>query len=321
MNRSVSIVIPCYNQGHLVSQAIDSSIGQTYNRVEVIVVNDGSKDNTEQIVRRYGARVKYLYQDNSGLSAARNTGLENASGDFLFFLDSDDLIDPRTIESLVALATQDGCNLVQCGWKLFRNIEDLQTSTCHTPINETLMPLLIQQNVGPVHSFLVERELAACVGGFETELDSCEDWDFWTRCVHAGVTFSTIPNAYAFYRQSPNSMSTNLQRMLLARTEVFLRTWDLLMLNSVRYFFGHSFAEVASRLRRRFLARNLKSHLYERLCDISADLESRGILTIHQGKKQIISKFLTTQSVDELMIYYYRMFDRKEFSRYANQIY
>src|SRR5437868_12767968 len=93
----VSIIIPCYNQAEFLSEAIDSALAQTYRPIEVLVVNDGSPDETEKVARSYGERIEYISRDNGGLSAARNTGIARARGCYLKFLDSDDQLHPAQI--------------------------------------------------------------------------------------------------------------------------------------------------------------------------------------------------------------------------------
>src|SRR6266516_2486605 len=87
----VSVVIPTFNRAAIVTRAIESALSQTYGNIEVIVVDDGSADDTRDIVASYGERVRYFYQNNAGVSAARNTALRNARGEFVAFLDSDDV--------------------------------------------------------------------------------------------------------------------------------------------------------------------------------------------------------------------------------------
>src|SRR5271156_5408452 len=91
----VSIIIPCYKQAEYLAETIDSALVQTYRPIEILVVNDGSPDNTEQVVRSYGDRVVYIYRDNGGLSAARNTAISRARGFYMKFLDSDDQLHPQ----------------------------------------------------------------------------------------------------------------------------------------------------------------------------------------------------------------------------------
>src|SRR5262245_7190181 len=94
----VSIVIPCFRQGHLLAGAIDSALAQTWKAVEVVVVNDGSDDQTDEVARGYGGRIQYLSQPNRGLAGARNTGLAASTGKYVLFLDADDLLHPQAVE-------------------------------------------------------------------------------------------------------------------------------------------------------------------------------------------------------------------------------
>jgi glycosyltransferase involved in cell wall biosynthesis len=118
-NRTVSVVLPTYNRGHLLPRAMDSVVAQTYPRWELIVVDDGSTDDTESVVRRYrarfGDRVIYLRQDRAGASVARNAGMERAAGQWIAFLDSDDAFKPGKLDRQVALfARRPELGLVFC---------------------------------------------------------------------------------------------------------------------------------------------------------------------------------------------------------------
>ena len=92
----VSVVIPCFNHGRFLPEAIESVLAQTYPWIEILVVDDGSTDNTREVAAQY-PHVRYVYQHNQGLSAARNTGIRHSTGDFLVFLDADDLLYPGAI--------------------------------------------------------------------------------------------------------------------------------------------------------------------------------------------------------------------------------
>src|SRR5262249_15567431 len=103
----VSVVIPSYNYGHFVTEAVDSALTQTYPNVEVIVVDDGSKDDTPQRLQRYCGRINYIRQENRGLSAARIPGTAAAKGDFIALLDADDAFHPRKLELQMPFLTAD----------------------------------------------------------------------------------------------------------------------------------------------------------------------------------------------------------------------
>src|SRR5947209_13220762 len=102
MGHSVSVIIPTYNHGRFIADAIESVLAQTYPVSEIIVVDDGSTDETQEVVEKFGEKVRYIEQANAGVSAARNTGIENSDGDLVAFLDADDTWLPEKIEKQVA---------------------------------------------------------------------------------------------------------------------------------------------------------------------------------------------------------------------------
>src|SRR5918995_6377717 len=105
----VSVVIPCYNQAHFLGEAIVSVLAQSYPRFEIIVVDDGSTDDTPEVAARYPG-VRYVYQNNQGVSAARNSGLARSEGEYVVFLDADDRLLPEALETgLKCLKTHSGC--------------------------------------------------------------------------------------------------------------------------------------------------------------------------------------------------------------------
>ncbi len=119
----VSIIIPCYRQAQYLKEAIDSALAQTCAAIEIIVVNDGSDDDTEGVAKRYGTRIQYIYRANGGLPAARNTGIARARGTYLKFLDADDSLHPEQIAwQVAALAGRTDCvsmttvRLYRDGW-------------------------------------------------------------------------------------------------------------------------------------------------------------------------------------------------------------
>lgn len=217
---SISIVIPCFEQGTLLGAAITSALDQTLPPCEVIVVDDGSTDDTRVVAAQYGKQVKYVYQSNSGLSAARNTGLARVHGRFTLFLDSDDLLAPTSLESLVAM-TNDNTIGVMHFQKFYHSPGDGGLS--HPPATSDTFSTLVHRNIAPVHCFLTPTAALREVGGFAVELDSCEDWDIWIRLALLGLSYTPVADCGAMYRQTVNSMSTNHRRMLRARALVAAR--------------------------------------------------------------------------------------------------
>ena len=116
----ISVIIPTYNRAHFVREAIDSVLGQTYQDFEIIVVDDGSTDDTKTVLALYGNRIRYLHQKHRGRSEARNTALKSAAGKFVAFLDSDDIWLPRKLEKQLPLFDSDESDYKKYSVKIFK---------------------------------------------------------------------------------------------------------------------------------------------------------------------------------------------------------
>ena len=213
MNTFFSIIIPCYNQGHYLSDCLDSLLTQTYSNWEAIVVNDGSQDNTSEVTINYqktDSRIHLAEKENGGLSSARNFGIQKTKGDRFIFLDADDFLYPNCLEKIAAVAelsTSD--DLIQYGYTYVK--EDGKAILSHTKASkkEAIIPDIFKSNLGPCHSICISKVLTEAAGLFDETLKSVEDWDFWARAVKAGGKQKTMPDVLVYYRYSKNSMSRN----------------------------------------------------------------------------------------------------------------
>jgi glycosyltransferase involved in cell wall biosynthesis len=222
---SVSIIIPCYRQAHFLGQTIESALAQDHRPTEVIVINDGSDDDTEKVARGFGDKIQYHWQPNAGLPAARNKGISLASGKYLLFLDSDDLLHPHAVKWLVDAAQNREDVLCVMGFTRFIKAPSLDGDGEHLPRdNGSLVHQLMVGNLAPPHACMCSRSLLTSVGGFDVQLKSCEDWDAWLRLVQAGAQIVPVRRVGAFYRQHTESMSRNLLRMARCEAEVIRRT-------------------------------------------------------------------------------------------------
>lgn len=128
--RKVSVIVPAYNIQDYIGKCVDSILNQSYKDLEVILVDDGSTDNTLSILKNYqdkDDRVKLVHQENKGLSGARNSGLDISIGEFVYFVDGDDRIHPLCIEKLLTIAEEYGCDIVQCGVLSFLEDDNITT--------------------------------------------------------------------------------------------------------------------------------------------------------------------------------------------------
>ncbi|MBK9223685.1 MAG: glycosyltransferase [Flavobacterium sp.] len=212
-----SIIIPCYNQAHFLKDCIDSIQEQQYSNWEAIVVNDGSPDNTNEVVKQLNkedSRIRLVEKINGGLSSARNTGINAAVGNYFIFLDADDLIINDCLVEYEKIIN-DGQELIQSDYLCFiENRNDVLFRRTNIPKYDDFLKSILHANVGPVNGFVVSKNIITKVGYFDEKLTSCEDWDFWIRCAKLGFKPFVVNKTLAAYRFVPGSMGKNALRML-----------------------------------------------------------------------------------------------------------
>lgn len=215
MSESVTTVIPSYNYGKFVAEAVESALAQDWGgRHEVIVVDDGSKDDTRQRLEPYFDRIKYIFQENKGLSAARNTGIRAGSGQWIAFLDADDVWHPSKLKAQLAVAAQ-GYQMVGS-----RGHSDRASlSVAGTTVNRlTVKDFLLWTPVAPSGT-IVLRSCFDVVGNFDETLRSVEDRDMWLRLA-TKFACAQLDTPCLFSRTHPNQMTGNAKRMYDAYQQV-----------------------------------------------------------------------------------------------------
>lgn len=211
----ISIVIPAYNASYYLAEAIDSALAQTYPNVEIIVVNDGSRDNgaTERVAQSYGDQIRYFCKENGGSSSAINMGIANMTGEWFSWLSHDDLYTPEKLEKQVAYMNGLGIDRSMLSKHIFFSASDLidasgnvirKTSRKQAQVRaEKLraMPhngyLIAEPTVHTFHgcSCLVHRDAFADVGCFDESLRLLNDVDLWYRLYAAGYSVDFIPES------------------------------------------------------------------------------------------------------------------------------
>lgn len=208
-----SVIITTYNRAHLVGDAIDSVLKQTFIDFELIVVDDGSADNTEQVVGSYiDPRLKYIKQPNQGLPAARNTGIQAATGEYISFLDDDDIILPEKLALQVATLDSDPeIGLVYSLYYAVTETDDemlkVPAGTCDPPL--TLRRLLL----GPwahISTVLVRYSWVEKIGGFDRKIQPGDDFDFYIGLALAGCKMTGISTPLALIRQQSGSLGKSI---------------------------------------------------------------------------------------------------------------
>ncbi|MBA3691926.1 MAG: glycosyltransferase family 2 protein [Acidobacteria bacterium] len=228
--QKVSVVIPTYNYAHFIAEAVESVLAQTFPIFEIIVVDDGSSDNTEEIIVKFGDKVKYIKQNNGGVGLARNTGVKNSGGEFIAFLDADDIWFPQKIEHQIQLfQTDDKIGLITTGMREFYQkgktvhiYSDGKNGWCA----ESLL-LLEPVVVGPGSTTLVKREVFEQIGGFDEtkELHPWEDWEFCYR-VAREFRLAFLPEILVEYRNHGGNGHLQIPRFERAMNLAFEKIFN-----------------------------------------------------------------------------------------------
>jgi glycosyltransferase involved in cell wall biosynthesis len=206
----VSVIIPSYNSACYLTDAVDSVLAQTVQDIEVLVIDDGSTDDTEAVMRRYGPPVRYLRQPNSGVAVARNHGIEASRSRYVAFLDADDTWMPRKLErQLTALEQHPQYRACYSAFlKVTSDLKPLGVSRSQGQ-RSVLEDLLFRGNViGSICTVLCDRSIFAATGGFDPALSQCADWDMWVRIARV-TDFLYLDEPLVTYRQHDSNMSRN----------------------------------------------------------------------------------------------------------------
>ncbi|PSO91469.1 MAG: glycosyl transferase family A [Cyanobacteria bacterium QS_3_48_167] len=212
----VSVIIPAYKAITYLPETMEDVLSQTFDNFEVIVVNDGSTDETEQWVSQIAdSRVKLISQENRGLAGARNTGINHARGKFIAFLDADDLWDPTKLEKQVRILEENSEVGLVYTWVAY--IDEQGKSTGRVFKNQAegdVWKELIEHNIVECGSVaMVRRYCFETCGVFDRNLGSfVEDWDMWLR-IASRYAFKVIKEPLVYYRQLPMSASRNWEAM------------------------------------------------------------------------------------------------------------
>jgi glycosyltransferase involved in cell wall biosynthesis len=227
----VSIIIPCYNYGHLLAETLQNVQAQSYTHWECLVVDDGSTDNTPSVAQAFAAadaRFRYIQQANAGTSAAKNTGLQQAKGAFIQFLDADDLLAPQKLSLQVAYLQQHPeVGIVYSNVRYFDHqdpsrlsrsfdMRDKAWMACASGGKEQMLPLFMVRNQMVISAPLCRAEIIKAAGTFDTRLKGCEDWEFWIRCAATGAVFhyDEREEVLTYIRVHPASATQNISTML-----------------------------------------------------------------------------------------------------------
>jgi len=210
MTELVSVIIPNYNYGRYLKEAIDSVFGQSYPRCEIIVVDDGSTDESLDVLRSYGDRLRWVQQARQGVSAARNRGIQESRGPFVALLDSDDVWHPEKLARQLPALTRPSVGMVYCGRRLIdgagRWLQTQQPRHSGWLLKDIALLRWAQAPGGS--AALVRRACFDRVGLFDAALSTSADWDLWRR-IACSYEIEVVPEPLVSYRQHGVAMHRN----------------------------------------------------------------------------------------------------------------
>jgi glycosyltransferase involved in cell wall biosynthesis len=227
------VVIPAFNAGNYITQTLQSLANQDAIITSIIIVNDGSTDDTSVRVLEFSKsspdlNIALINQKNAGLSAARNTGIRHSKADYIAFLDADDLWKPNKLSSqieLLKLKPYPHLGVIYCGYQLIdesgKNIAASPKAIISPALRGNVYQPLLRGNFisGSGSSVLIKRSVFSTIGFFDEQLKACEDWDMWLRIARQ-FQFDYVDTELVLIRVHPHNMQKDVMRMLSAELMV-----------------------------------------------------------------------------------------------------
>lgn len=225
----ISVIVPCFKDSATLKRSLDSIFSQTYTVNEIIVVNDASPETIEieAILSTYPTVLYIKNNNNKGLAASRNIGVNAATGDIISFLDADDELHPQKIEAQLAIFKPNraiSCQVARIGNEVGVNRIKLYPANWRFSIHRKSAHI-IKRNVLTGASILMEKNLFLSIGSYDESLRSCEDFDLWLRLLDAGIPVLNIKLPLYLYRVNESGLSRNYLN---------ISKWEILVLN--KYF-------------------------------------------------------------------------------------
>ncbi|MBW4641974.1 MAG: glycosyltransferase [Goleter apudmare HA4340-LM2] len=214
-----SVIIPAYNAEKTIAETIESVQKQTFSDFELIVINDGSKDRTVEIVETIqDERLQIFSYENGGVPVARNRGISYATGEFIAFLDADDLWTADKLELQLMALEQNPKAGVAYSWTCFMDVDEQGKPLSFLPSpkyafsGHVYEKLLVSDFIHNGSNTLIRRQALESTGGFDPACPGCADWDYWLR-LSTRWYFVVMPKHQILYRRTPGAMSSNIEKM------------------------------------------------------------------------------------------------------------
>lgn len=239
MSHLVSIIIPTFNRLGVLPQTINSILHQTWQNWECIIIDDGSNDKTMEYLaslKMSDRRFKYFQRplsSNKGASSCRNIGFQNSMGDYIQYLDSDDLLSPEKIEKQLKSIVDYKGVIASCDWSLFSDNPKINSQKINLPLkNEKYQAFSLLEALGsvnqflPPHSYLTPRQLVEKAGGWDETLTNNDDAEFFTRVLSKSQGVIHLPETLVYYRRSVGTNLSNYSNRKKVKSAI--RSWNLI---------------------------------------------------------------------------------------------
>lgn len=234
MEPLVSVIIPTHNRAELVSKAVESALGQTYKNIEIIVVSDGSTDNTDDVleeITKKNENVKYIsYHPNKGGNVARNTGIKNAMGKYVAFLDDDDVWLPKKLEKQVLVAESDEKIGIVCSGSVTIDEDTGKTSEAIPEVEyESAKRILFNNDIGTTSTVLVRKSILDECNGFDEELVARQDYDLWIRMCQISNVAVVEECLVEYHVSNSNNQISKSTNKYIQATDMLIKKYDYLL--------------------------------------------------------------------------------------------
>jgi len=223
--QKVSVIIPLYNQKDYISEAINSVLEQTYENIEIIVINDGSTDDPGIVLDKFKDKIIVINQENAGLSGARNTGIKNSSGEYLQFLDADDVLTKEKVEKQISYISSAEEDLLYCKIEILNDMDNSISSRSTYAFNDIFSHFYLfwKPYPTPIHSLLFNRNIFEKYGFFDEDLEANEDRFYLAKLSYSGVKFRYIPFIGGYYRRHSKSMNADPVFIITSSIKFYLK--------------------------------------------------------------------------------------------------
>lgn len=287
----VSVIIPCYKQSHLIARAVRSCLVDNPLPTEIVVVDDGSPENISEAVGEFGATVKLIRTNNRGPSAARNTGIDAATGRFVKFLDVDDWLLPGSLFRQVNILQQDPGKILVTGYRLC--YEDAgRPHEDYYPDFGLWQTTLVHRNPSAIHAYLLSRDLVSRIGCFDENLRVSEDYEYWLRAALLGVEAIVLQSIECVYYQHKNNTILDGERVRKWYHIVWKRHAEMVPTGSSSFKMKKEFLKACSTLIRHYPADPALPGIAENLLSALAlerhDLSMKEVLELAEASADIM---------------------------------